>query len=79
MADYDTETASEIAEIEARIETLKTMRSSGVLMTRHGDTMVQFQTIKELNAAIAEERKDLRRVKGLSRKGLYVIQHTRGL
>lgn len=79
MADYDTETASEIAEIEARIANLKAMRSSGVLTTRHGDTMVQFQSIKDLNAAIAEEKKDLRRLKGETRRPVYVVESDRGL
>jgi hypothetical protein len=79
MADYDTETAALIAAAEARIATLKTMRSSGVLMTRHGDTMVQFQTIKDLNAAIAAEVKDLKRLKGESRTPVYSFQRSKGL
>jgi hypothetical protein len=79
MADYDTETASEIAATEERITTLKQMRSSGVLMTRHGDTMIQFQTIKELNLAISEEKKDLRRLKGTARTPFYLTQTDKGL
>lgn len=79
MADYDTETAGEIATAEARIATLKTMRSTGVLMTRHGDTMVQFQTVSELNKAISSEVKDLRKLKGISNKPVYVLQNNKGL
>lgn len=78
MAEYDTETAAAIAATEARIAFLKQMRASGVLMTRHGDTMVQFQTIKDLNAAIASEVKDLKRLKGETRKPFYVLQPTKG-
>lgn len=79
MADYDTETAAEIAATEARIATLKTMRSSGVLLTRHGDTMLQFQTIKDITLAIAEEKKDLKRLKGESRSPFYAFQPSKGL
>lgn len=79
MADYDTETAGLIAATEARIASLVEMRSSGVLSVRHGDTMTQFQSIKDLNAAIAEEKKDLRRLKGESRRPSYIVQRTKGL
>lgn len=79
MTDYDTETAGEIAASQARLTTLKTMRSSGVLMTRHGDTMVQFQTISELNKAITAEVKDLRRLKGLNNVPVYIRETDKGL
>ena len=79
MADYDTETAGLIAEAEARLKSLKQMRSSGVLMTRHGDTMVQFQTIDQLNKAIAAEAKDLKRLKGEARTPVYAHERSKGL
>lgn len=79
MADTDTETAGLIAAAEARLASLKSMRASGVLMTRHGDTMVQFQTIKDLNAAIAAEAKDLNRLKGIARSPFYALEISRGL
>lgn len=78
MTDYDTETASLIAAAEARLVTLKTMRSSGVLLTRHGDTMVQFQTISELNKAISSEVKEIKRLKGETRTPFYILQTSKG-
>lgn len=77
--DYDTETASEIALLESQLANLKVMRSSGVLITRHGDTMVEFQKMSDLLLAIAATAKDLRRLKGTSRKPFYILQTSKGL
>lgn len=79
MADIDTETAALIALAESRLAMLKSIRSSGTLMTRHGDTMVQFQTVSELNKAISAEVKEIKRLKGETRQPFYVLQTTKGL
>jgi hypothetical protein len=79
MAEVDTETASEIAELETQLRALKRARSSGVFSVRHGDTMVQYRTLKEINAAIAAIDREIRLLRGETRKPKYVLQTTRGL
>lgn len=79
MAEYDTETASLIAAAEARLANLRNMRSSGVLSTRHGDTMVQFQSIGDLQRAINAEIRDINKLKGVVPKPFYVFEPHKGL
>lgn len=79
MADYDTETAAEIETVTAQLKNLKAMRASGVLITLHGSTSVTFQSVTQLNAAIAATARDLRRLKGVTRSVIYSYERNKGL
>jgi seryl-tRNA(Sec) selenium transferase len=79
----DTETAALLDEAKERLKTLKAARASGVLMTRHGETLIQFNTISDLNKAISAEVKDIRRLERQCGEGArtpsYVLQNSKGL
>jgi hypothetical protein len=75
----DTETASEIAELETQLRVLKQARASGVYSVRHGDTSVQYRSLKEINAAISSIQREIRLLRGQTRTPKYVLQTTRGL
>lgn len=46
-------------ELTARIEKLKKARGSGVLTVRHGDEMVTYRSVAEINAAIRADEQEL--------------------
>lgn len=79
MADTDTETAAEILVVKDQLKNLKEMRASGVLITMHGGTSVTFQSITQLNAAIAAVAKDLRRLTGKKTSVVYALETSKGL
>lgn len=41
------------AQLEARLEALKTMRDTGVLTVQHGDQQISYRTLRELERIIA--------------------------
>jgi hypothetical protein len=66
-------------EILARIALLEGMRDSGVLITRHGDTSVQFRSLDDLLRALRILRKQLASAMGLNKSRVsYIRQKSRG-
>ena len=45
---------AQIAAINAQIATLKKARASGALIVRHGETSVQYRSLKEIDVIIGE-------------------------
>ncbi len=67
------------AEIEARLTLLRGMATNGVLISRHGDTSVQFRSLDELLRAIRILEGQLGKVLGLTKSRVsYIRQSTRG-
>lgn len=77
----DTETASQIAELESQLTKLKAARASGVFNVRHGDISVTYRSLKEINQAITAIQRELRALNGESsrRPPYYVRQPSKGL
>ena len=71
--------AEKIATLEAQLTALKKARASGALSVRHGDTSVQYRSIAEIKSAISAVSRELRALRGGSRKPRYVLQTTKGL
>lgn len=69
-----------IAQVEARIITLRNARDSGVLLVRHGDTSTQFRSLKELNEILADLEAWLAAQAGVPRRNRvsYVSQSDKG-
>lgn len=66
-------------QITTRLESLYQMRDSGILITRHGDTSVQFRSLDELLIAISRAEADLARASGKRRSNVsYIVQRTKG-
>lgn len=74
----DPETEAKIEALEARRETLKKMRDSGIYQSRHGDTSLTFRSIGEIERAIKAINSEIRTLKGVRRKPGYVVQFTKG-
>lgn len=67
------------AEITARIALLEGMVASGVLITRHGDTSVQFRSLDELLRALRRLQSQLTTAQGKSKSRVsYIRQKSRG-
>lgn len=67
------------AQIEAKLTALYGMRDSGVLITRHGDTSVQFRSMAELLKAIKILEGELNTAQGRVRSRVsYIRQSTKG-
>lgn len=47
------------AQLQGWIDSLKAARGSGTLSVRHGDEMVTFRSLEEINAAIAANEQEL--------------------
>lgn len=75
----DTETLSQIAEVESQLVSLKKIRASGVFSVRHGDESIQYSSLADINKAIAALNKELRVLKGETRKPGYILQTSKGL
>jgi flagellin-like hook-associated protein FlgL len=66
-------------EIETRLTLLRSMASSGVLITRHGDTSVQFRSLDELLKSIRILEAQLGALQGRTKSRIsYIRQSTRG-
>lgn len=65
------------AEITASLRTLYTMRNSGVLIVRHGDTSTQFNSISEMNKAIKDLEGQLNTAQGKVRSRVSYIRQSR--
>lgn len=67
------------AQIQARIDSLRTARDSGVLIVRHGDTSTQFRSLEEMSAIIADLEGQLGTVNGTVRRSRvsYIRQNTK--
>ena len=46
-------------QMSVQLDALKKARNSGALIVRHGDTMTQFRTLKEMNEVIAALEADI--------------------
>lgn len=72
-------TALTADQINARLDVLYRMRDSGVLITRHGDTSVQFRSLDELMRSIRLLEGQLNTAQGRNRSRVsYVRQKTKG-
>lgn len=78
MAEPDTETASQIAELEVQLTALKKARASGTYSVRHGDTSVTYRSLSEINKAISAIAKELRVLNGTTRTPYYARQGSKG-
>ncbi len=66
-------------QINARLSTLYTMRDSGVLIVRHGDTSTQFRSMNELLRAISILEGQLNTAQGRVRSRVsYIRQNSKG-
>jgi hypothetical protein len=66
-------------QINARLLLLYGMRDSGVLITRHGDTSVQFRSLDELLRAIRILEKQANAAQGIvTSRVSYIRQNSRG-
>lgn len=69
---------AQIAAIEAQIANLRKARASGALIVRHGETTVQYRSLKEIDQIIGELEDSL--VTDTSRTRLkYPFQSGKGL
>jgi hypothetical protein len=66
-------------QINARLLLLYGMRDSGVLITRHGDTSVQFRSLDELLRAIRILENQANAAQGIVKSRVsYIRQNSRG-
>jgi uncharacterized beta-barrel protein YwiB (DUF1934 family) len=66
-------------EINAKLTTLYTMRDSGVLIIRHGDTSTQFRSMDDLMRAIRLLEGQLNTAQGRVKSRVsYIRQSTKG-
>lgn len=65
--------------MQTQLEALKTARSSGALIVRHGDTQVTYRSIKELQEAIDVLTREINTGAGVKRRPRYVRQPNKGL
>lgn len=68
-----------LTELRAQLRSLKLARASGALVVRHGDTMVTYRSLSELNQAIAAVTGEIAALLGTQRKPGYVRQSRKGL
>lgn len=72
-------TALTEAQINAKLATLYTMRDSGVLILRHGDTSTQFRSLDELLRSIRILEGQLNTAQGKVRSRVsYISQPRKG-
>jgi hypothetical protein len=70
-------TALTEVEINKRLTVLYTMRDSGVLIIRHGDTSTQFRSLDELLQAIRILEGQLNKAQGKVRSRVSYIRQSR--
>jgi hypothetical protein len=79
VAELDTETESQIAALEADLVILTAAANSGTLSVRHGDTMIQYQSLDLMMKRISAIKREIRKLRGESRGPTYALQMTKGL
>lgn len=68
------------AQIQARIDAIRSARDSGVLIVKHGDTSTTFRSLADMNLIIADLEKDLAKANGVKKSRVgYITQTSKGL
>jgi hypothetical protein len=57
--------ATTAAQLQAYVDALKAARGSGALSVRHGEEMVTFRSLSEINSAIAANEQELSTMGGM--------------
>jgi hypothetical protein len=67
-------------QIQTKLTAIKNSRDSGVLTTKHGDELLTFRSLEEMNAIIRELEGELADATGVKRKARirYPRQCTKG-
>jgi hypothetical protein len=68
------------AQLQARIDAIRSARDTGALIVRHGDTQTQFRSLIEMNQIIADLEGQLSTLQGKTRNRVsYIRQTCKGL
>lgn len=71
---------SDLTDAQARLAALKKARDSGVLTVKHGEEMVTYRSLSEIERIIAELEGEIAGLAGTSRRRVnYVFQSGKGL
>lgn len=66
-------------QLQGWIDALKSARASGALSVRHGDEMVTYRSLAEINSAIAANEQELSNLGGLKTVRQYRVTTCKGL
>jgi hypothetical protein len=67
------------AQLQGFIDALKGARANGALTVRHGESMVTYRSIAEINSAIAANEQELSTLGGLKTVRRFAIRTHKGL
>lgn len=71
--------AATATQLQGWIDALKAARANGALTVRHGESMVTYRSIAEINAAIAANEQELSTLGGLQIVRRFKIRTHKGL